>query len=79
MRRHTLPKTILNIALTVIALVVALYATSVATAGVAAAALGDTLAGIDLISWGTATIIAAVATAAAFTYLAITSARGLLR
>ena len=71
MNKGPWPKVFAYAGLALIGFVFAYYATSVATGGVAAAALGRTSAGVDLISAGSAALLVGVAMFAVFGYLAL--------
>ena len=79
MKNPTWPKVFAFVGLAVMSFAVALYATSVGTAGVTAAFLGRRLDGGDLLSLGSAVLVAAVGAMAAFAYLAVRGARDLTR
>ena len=78
MKQPTWPKVFAFIGLTVMGLALALYSTSIATAGIAGKFLGTDRTG-DVLSLGTAFIMVGIAMAAAFAYLAITGIRALTR
>jgi hypothetical protein len=78
MKQPTWPKAFAFIGLTVMGLALALYATSIATAGVAGKILGTDSSG-DVLSMGTAFVLVGIAMAAAFAYLALTQIRALTR
>jgi hypothetical protein len=59
-------------------LALALYSTSIATAGVAGKILGTDSSG-DVLSMGSAFLLVGIAMAAAFAYLALTQIRALTR
>ena len=65
------PKVFAYAGLALIGFVFAYYATSVATGGVAAALLGRTSAGLDLLSAGSAALLVGVSMLAIFGYLAL--------
>ncbi|MGH2498859.1 MAG: hypothetical protein ACRDF0_02010 [Candidatus Limnocylindria bacterium] len=79
MKDASWPKVFAFVGISVMSLAVALFSTSVATAGVAAGVLGRASEGSDLLSAASALLLAAVAAAAVFAYLAIVNARALVR
>jgi hypothetical protein len=78
MKQPTWPKAFAYIGLTVMGLTLALYSTSVATAGVAGKVLGTDKPG-DVLTMGTAFVMVGIAMAAVFAYLALLQLRGLTR
>ena len=78
MKQPTWPKAFAFIGLTLMGLALALYSTSIATAGVAGKILGTDSSG-DVLSMGTAFVLVGIAMAAAFAYLALTQIRALTR
>jgi hypothetical protein len=77
MNNPTWPKAFAFIGLTVMGLALAYYSTSIATAGVAGIKLGSDNG--DVLSVGSAALIAGIAMAAVFAYLAVTQIRGISR
>ena len=77
MNNATWPKALAFIGLTVMGLSLAYYSTSIATAGVAGMKLGSDNG--DVLSVGSAALIAGIAMAAVFAYLAVTQIRGISR
>ena len=77
MNNATWPKALAYIGLTVMGLALAFYSTSIATAGVAGLKLGTDNG--DVLSVGSAALIAGIAMAAVFAYLAVTQIRGISR
>ena len=65
------PKVFAYAGLALIGFVFAYYATAVATGGIAAAILGKTSAGVDLVSAASAALLVGVAMFAIFGYLAL--------
>ncbi len=65
------PKVFAYLGLALIGFVLAYYATSVANGGIAAALLGRTSAGLDLLSTSSAALFVGVAMFAIFGYLAL--------
>jgi hypothetical protein len=78
MKQQTWPKAFAYIGLTVMGLALALYSTSVATAGVAGKVLGTDASG-DVLTMGTAFVMIGIAMAAVFAYLALVQVRALTR
>jgi len=78
MKNPTWPKVFAYVGLVVFGLVLAFYSTAVATAGVAGRALGTDRNG-DTLTVGSAVLIAGIAVAAVFAFLAATNARNLMR
>ena len=78
MKQPTWPKAFAFIGLTVMGLALALYSTSVATAGVAGKVLGTDRPG-DVLTMGTAFVMVGIAMAAVFLFLAVTQIRQLTR
>jgi hypothetical protein len=78
MKNATWPKAFAFIGLTVMGLALAYYSTSIATAGVAGLKIGSDRNG-DVLSIGSAALIAGIAMAAVFAYLAVTQIRGISR
>ena len=74
----TWPKALAFIGLTVMGLALAFYSTTIATAGVAGLRLGTDRNG-DVLSVGSAFVVAGIAMAAVFGYLALTQIRALGR
>jgi hypothetical protein len=77
MNNATWPKAFAFIGLTVMGLALAYYSTSIATAGVAGLKVGSDNG--DVLSIGSAALIAGIAMAAVFAYLAVTQIRGISR
>ena len=77
MNNATWPKAFAFIGLTVMGLALAYYSTSIATAGVAGLKLGSDNG--DVLTVGSAALIAGSAMAAVFAYLAVTQIRGISR
>jgi hypothetical protein len=77
MNNATWSKAFAFIGLTVMGLALAYYSTSIATAGVAGIQLGTDNG--DVLSVGSAALIAGIAMAAVFAYLAVTQIRGISR
>ena len=77
MNNATWSKAFAFIGLTVMGLALAYYSTSIATAGVAGLKLGSDNG--DVLSIGSAALIAGIAMAAVFAYLAVTQIRGISR
>ena len=78
MNNATWPKAFAFIGLTIMGLALAYYSTSIATAGVAGLQIGSDRNG-DVLSVGSAALIAGIAMAAVFAYLAVTQIRGISR
>lgn len=78
MKTATWPKAFAYLGLTVMGLVLAYYSTSIATAGVAGKVLGTDASG-DVLTIGSTFIVAGVAMAAAFGFLALVQIRRLTR
>jgi len=78
MKQPTWPKAFAFLGLTVMGLALALYSTSIATAGVAGKILGTDSSG-DVLSMGSAFLLVGVAMAAVFAFLALTQIRNLTR
>ncbi len=78
MKQPTWPKAFAYIGLTVMGLALALYSTSIATAGVVGKVLGTDRPG-DVLSVGTAFVMVGIAMAAVFAFLALTQMRALTR
>lgn len=78
MNNPTWPKAFAYIGLTVMGLALAYYSTSIATAGIAGGILRTDPSG-DVFSIGIAALIAGIAMAAAFAFLALTQIRALSR
>lgn len=79
MKNPTWPKVFAFVGLALIGLVVAVYATTVATAGVTAWIVGRPQGGGDLLTLGNAVLLAGMAVMAAFSYLALRGIRDLKR
>jgi hypothetical protein len=79
MKNPTWPKVFALTGIAVIAFAAAYFATAVDTAGIAAGLLGKGQAGTDLLTWGSALLLTAVALMAAAVYLALRGAIHLLR
>lgn len=77
MNNPTWPKAFAYIGLTVMGLALAFYSTSIATAGVAGLKLGSDNG--DVLTIGSAALIAGIAMAAVFAYLALTQIRAISR
>ena len=77
MNNATWSKAFAFIGLTVMGLALAYYSTSIATAGIAGIKLGSDNG--DVLSIGSAALIAGIAIAAVFAYLAVTQIRGISR
>ena len=77
MNNATWSKAFAFIGLTVMGLALAYYSTSIATAGVAGLKLGSDNG--DVLTVGSAALIAGIAMAAVFAYLAVTQIRGISR
>jgi hypothetical protein len=77
MNNATWPKAFAFIGLTVMGLALAYFSTSIATAGVAGLKIGTDNG--DVLSIGSAALIAGIAMAAVFAYLAVTQIRGISR
>jgi hypothetical protein len=77
MNNATWPKAFAFIGLTVMGLALAYYSTSIATAGVAGLKLGSDNG--DVLTIGSAALIAGIAMAAVFAYLAVTQIRRISR
>ena len=77
MNNATWPKAFAFIGLTVMGLALAYYSTSIATAGVAGLKLGSDNG--DVLTVGSAALIAGIAMAAVFAYLAVTQIRRISR
>ena len=78
MKQSTWPKAFAFIGLTVMGLALALYSTSIATAGIAGRIL-RTDPSADVLTMGTAFVIVGTAMAAVFAFLALVQIRGLTR
>ena len=78
MKNPTWPKAFAFIGVAVFGLVLALYATSIATAGVTARLIGADRSG-DWLSTGGALLTVGIAAAAVFGFLALTNIRALTR
>lgn len=78
MKQPTWPKAFAYIGLTVMGLALALYSTSIATAGVVGKILDTDRSG-DVLTLGTAFIMVGTAMAAVFAFLAVTQIRALTR
>lgn len=79
MKNPTWPKVFAFLGLALIGVALALYATTVSTAGVTAWLVGKRQDGGDLLSIGNAVVIIGIAAMAAFGYLALRGARDLTR
>jgi hypothetical protein len=79
MTRTNWPKVFAYAGLAVMGLALALYSTSVATAGFAAGHLGRGPGGLDLALLGSAMLLVGVATMAIFGYLALTGVWSMVR
>lgn len=79
MKNPTWPKVFAFIGVAIIGLAIAVYATSVGTAGVTAWLIGKRQDGSDLLSMGSAVVLIGMAAMAAFGYLAMRGARDLTR
>jgi hypothetical protein len=77
MNNPTWPKAFAYIGLTVMGLALAFYSTSIATAGVAGLKFGSDNG--DVLTIGSAALIAGIAMAAVFAYLALTQIRAISR
>jgi hypothetical protein len=77
-KNNSWPKVFAYIGLVVFGLVLAYYSTSVATAGVGGRVFGTDPYG-DTLTMGGVVLVAGIAVAAVFGFLAITNARNLLR
>ena len=71
MNEATWPKVFAFVGLAVMGFVLAFYSTSAANAGIAAALLGRTSDGADLLSMGSAAFLVGIAMFAVFGYLAL--------
>jgi hypothetical protein len=71
MNKGPWPKVFAYTGLALIGWVLAYYATSVTTGGIAAVVLGRTSAGLDIVSAGSAALLVGVAMFAVFGYLAL--------
>ncbi len=78
MKNPTWPKTLAFVGFAIFGLALAYYSTAIATAGVAAGRLGSDRSG-DWLTTGSAVLLVGIAAAAAFGFLALTSARVLMR
>jgi hypothetical protein len=78
MKQPTWPKAFAYIGLTVMGLALALYSTSIATAGIVGKNQGTDRSG-DVLSMGTAFVMVGIAMAAVFAYLALRQIRSLTR
>jgi hypothetical protein len=78
MRNPTWPKVFAYLGLVVFGAVLAYYSTSVATAGVAGRVLGTDPYG-DTLTMAGAVLVAGIAVAAVFLFLAVSNARGMMR
>jgi hypothetical protein len=78
MKNPTWPKVFAYIGIVVFGLVLAVYSTSIATAGVAGRILGTDMQG-DMLTTGTVVLVAGIVVAAVFAFLAMANARNLMR
>ena len=78
MKNPSWPKVFAYIGLVVFGFVLAFYSTAVATAGIAGSHLGTDRNG-DTLTMGSAVLIAGIAVAAVFAFLAFVNARQLMR
>jgi hypothetical protein len=78
MKNPTWPKVFAYVGLVVFGLVLAFYSTAVASAGVAGRTLGTDRSG-DTLTIGGAVLVAGIAVAAVFAFLAAANARNLMR
>ena len=78
MKNPTWPKAMAFIGFAIFGLTLAYYSTAIASAGVAARLLGSDRSG-DWLSTGSAVLMVGIAAAAAFSFLAATNVRALMR
>jgi len=79
MERSAWRKVFAYLAVALIGLALAYYATAVATSGIAAGLLGRTSSGTDLLNAGSVALLVGVATMAVFGYLALKLSWSLVR
>jgi threonine/homoserine/homoserine lactone efflux protein len=78
MKNPTWPKAMAFIGFAIFGLALAYYSTAIASAGVAARLLGSDRSG-DWLTTGSAVLMVGIAAAAAFSFLAVTNVRALMR